>query len=96
MESYGKRPEDLEAFLSSLVAYEGLRIYFLSLADRVVATRHMDRLGLDFDDALTHQAMRRLGVTKVVSYDAHFDKVPIKRVKPSEIAQHALPPDGNV
>lgn len=42
------------------------------------------------------RAMRRLGVTKVVSYDAHFDKVPIKRVKPSEIAQHALPPDGNV
>lgn len=90
MENYGKGPEDRETFLSSLVGYDGLKIYFLSLVDRVVATRQMERLGLDFDDALAYQAMRRLNLTDVVSYDKHFDLVPgIKRVEPSKIRKES-------
>lgn len=75
LERHGKNPDDLATFLSSLSAYRGLRIYFLSLADRLFATRHMKEFGLDFDDATTYQAMKRMNVDALVSFDDDFDVV---------------------
>lgn len=86
MENYGKGPRELKLFLSSLLGYRGLEVYFLSLADRIAATRHMEELGLDLDDALLYQAMMKLGSSKVVSYDRHLDRITgIARLEPAEL-----------
>lgn len=44
-------------------------------ARRIRAMEHMARFGLDLDDALVYQAMRKLGIAKIVSYDRDFDRV---------------------
>ncbi len=75
LESHGRNSDDLATFISSLSAYKGLRIYFLSLVDRLFATRHMKEFGLDFDDATTYQAMKRMNISTLVSFDDDFDKI---------------------
>ena len=54
MENYVKAARDFRIFLSSLIGYKGLKIYFLSLFDRIMATKYMERLNIDFDDALAY------------------------------------------
>ena len=56
MENHGLGPADIRTFLLSLFSYEGLEIYILSMADRLEATKHMESLKLNFDDALAYQA----------------------------------------
>jgi len=58
MENYGKSPSDLEIFLSSLLGYKGLEVYTLSILDRISATRWMDKLNLDLDDAIAYHVMK--------------------------------------
>ncbi len=41
MENYEKTPDDIATFLSSLLGYKGLTIYFLTLPDRILAARYM-------------------------------------------------------
>ena len=86
MENYGKSPSDLETFLSSLLGYKGLEVYLLSILDRISATRWMDKLNLDLDDAIAYYVMKRLNIDKIVSYDRHFDSVKdIMRLEPSQL-----------
>jgi len=86
MENYGKKPHELRKFISSLYGYKGLRIYYLSLLDRISATKHMEKHGLDFDDALAYSVMKKLGINKIVSYDKHFDSLrDIIRLEPSQV-----------
>ena len=75
MEKYRKSPADLRLFISSLIGFEGLEIYFLSLTDRLKAIKHMDEFKLDYDDALAYQAMKALNISNMVSYDKHFDSL---------------------
>ena len=84
MENYGKTPHELRIFISSLYGYRGLSIYYLSLFDRISATRYMEKHGLDFDDAIAYSIMKKLGINKIVSYDKHFDSLKdIVRLEPS-------------
>jgi predicted nucleic acid-binding protein len=86
MENYGKSPSDLEIFLSSLLGYKGLEVYPLSILDRISATRWMDKLNLDLDDAIAYHVMKKLNVDKIVSYDRHFDSIEdITRLEPSQL-----------
>ena len=86
MENYGKSPRDLEIFLSSLLGYKGLEVYLLSILDRISATRWMDELNLDLDDAIAYHVMKRLNIDKIVPYDRHFDSVKdITRLEPSQL-----------
>jgi len=88
MENHGLGPADIRTFLLSLLSYEGLEIYILSMADRLEATKHMESLKLDFDDALAYQAMLTLNIRDIVSYDKHFDGLPgIRRITPAQILQ---------
>ena len=85
MEREGKPPKDLSTFLSSLLGYTGLEIHFLSLLDRIAATKHMTQLKLDFDDATTFQASKNLGINEIVSYDEDFDNLPnLERITPKQ------------
>lgn len=86
MEKYGKSPNDLRLFISSLMGFEGLRIYFLSLMDRLTAIRRMEEFKLDYDDALAYQVMTKLNIKSVVSYDRHFDSMRhITRQEPAQL-----------
>ena len=83
MENHEKNPDDLATFISSLSAYKGLKIYFLSIADRLLATEHMKKFGLDFDDATTYQTMKRMNITALVSFDDDFVVKGLKRTQPA-------------
>ena len=86
MENYGKSPSDLEIFLSSLLGYKGLEVYPLSILDRISATRWMDKLNLDLDDAIAYHVMKKLNIDKIVSYDRHFDSIKdVTCLEPSQL-----------
>jgi len=88
MEDYGKTWAEIRKFLVSLTRYRGIRVYTLSLVDRIMATEFMKLHNLDFDDGTTYQAMRTCSISQIVSYDNHFDNIPdIKRVTPEEIIE---------
>ena len=88
MEDYGKTWAEIRKFLLSLTRYTSLRIYSLSLADRIITTEFMKLYNLDFDDGTTCQAMRACDINQIVSYDNHFDSIPqVKRVTPEEISK---------
>ncbi len=81
MEHYNKSPAEIKQFLVSLLAYEGLDFYQLSIFDKIKATEYMNSLHLDFDDACMYQAMRALKITTIASFDTDFDKISsIKRL----------------
>ena len=85
LERHGKSSVELATFISSLSAYTGLKIYFLSLADRLFATRHMKEFELDFDDATTYQAIKRMSIDTLVSFDTDFDAIDgITRIEPDK------------
>lgn len=86
MEKEGKNPAELSLFLSSLLGCKSLRAYFLSMYDRIEATRHMQNYNLDFDDSTAYQAMRNMQIDEIVSFDKDFDKIPdIKRLEPKDV-----------
>lgn len=86
MENYDKGPRELRVFLSSLHGYKGLRIHYLSLPDRISATRYMEEHNLDFDDALAYATTKRFDINRIVSYDRHFDSLKdITRLEPGQI-----------
>jgi len=92
MEKYGKSWKDLLIFLVSLLKYKGLKICRLDHGDRIAAVQFMRDLGLNFDDALAVQALRKLSLETIVSYDRHFDAVGwVKRMVPEELV---VPPHG--
>jgi len=83
MDDTGCDPAEIRIFNLSLLKYKGLSVYDLTMTDRVVATEHMKRFKLDFDDATAYAAMMSTGITEIVSMDKHFDKIPnIKRIEP--------------
>jgi len=86
MENYKKTWRDLRKFLGSILLFKGLKIHFLSIPDKIASTRHIERYGLDFDDATAYQAMEVHKIKEIVSYDEHFDKIRnIKRRTPQEL-----------
>jgi len=86
MENYGMKPSDLRTFLSSLLGYKGLTIYFPSLHDRILATEYMEKFGLDLDDALAYCAMKKFDTNNIVSYDKHFNPIrDVTRLEPSQL-----------
>jgi predicted nucleic acid-binding protein len=75
MEHYRKTPDEIQTFLSSLLAYKGLEIYTISIFDRILATKHMQTFKLDYDDACQYQAMKVLKLNTIASFDKDFDRI---------------------
>ncbi|MEM2088721.1 MAG: PIN domain-containing protein [Thermoproteota archaeon] len=71
-------------FLRNVQGSLGLNIYETSMEDEMAASMLMDKIKLDFDDAIQYYLAKKLGVEAIVSYDKHFDKVDVKRREPSE------------
>mgnify|MGYP001098694406 CR=1 FL=1 len=88
MEDKGKDATELATFISSIATYRGLRLYWLSLVDRLHATVHMSRTGLDFEDSTTLEASRRLSAEGIVSFDKDFDGIhDTRRLEPKDLLQ---------
>jgi hypothetical protein len=86
MEHHKSPPEDMRKFIIAVNTLKGLRIYHLTLSDRIEATRHIEKFSLKYDDALAVQVMKSFKIKQIVSYDKHFDMIPnIKRVEPINI-----------
>ncbi len=86
MENYGKKGEEIAIFLSSLLKYRGLSIIVASLDTKICAAEIMEKHHLDFDDALVCQCMIENGLSKLVSYDAHFDNIDfVERLTPDKL-----------
>lgn len=77
-------PELILTFLRNLQNSLGLNIYESSLEDEMATSMLMDKIKLDFDDALQYYAAKMLGAEAIVSYDKHFDKVDVARKEPAE------------
>src|SRR3989338_4271824 len=52
--------------------------------DELKTLKTMKRLNLDFDDAMQAYLCEGYNL-KIISYDKHFDKTPIKRLEPSDL-----------
>jgi predicted nucleic acid-binding protein len=86
MENYGKSPDEIRLFISSLIGFKHLHIYRLTLIDRIAATTHMKQFGLDFDDSTAYQTMKVMNIKNIISYDRHFDAISgIQRVLPKDV-----------
>jgi predicted nucleic acid-binding protein len=86
MENYNKTGKDIAIFLSSLLKYSGLSIIDISLSSKINSTEIMEMYDLDFDDALICQCMKEKNLKKLISYDAHFDKIGfIDRLTPDKL-----------
>lgn len=86
MEHYKSPPDDMRKFILVLNTLKGLRIYHLTLSDRVEATEYMEKLRLKYDDALAVQVMKRFDTKQIVSYDKHFNTLSgIQRIEPDQI-----------
>ncbi len=48
----------------------------------MAASMLMDKVKLDFDDAIQYYIAKKFGVEAIISYDKHFDTVDIKRKEP--------------
>ena len=80
----------METFLTSMIELLNLSIHFIGLDDRIKAIGHIEKYGLDFEDSMTLQAAAGSGCTHIVSFDNHFDDVPIKRVEPKDLIKESI------
>lgn len=84
IEAILRNSELILAFLRNVQGSLGLNVYETSMEDEMAASMLMDKIKLDFDDAVQYYLAKKLGVEAVVSYDKHFDKVDVKRREPLE------------
>lgn len=70
-------------FLRNVQNSLGLDVYETSIEEEMAASMLMDKIKLDFDDAMQYYLAKKLGVEAIVSYDKHFDVVDIRRKEPS-------------
>jgi predicted nucleic acid-binding protein len=71
-------------FLRNIQNSLGILIYNTSIDDEIATAMLMNKIGLDFDDALQYYVATKLGAEAILSYDKHFDKTDIKRKEPRE------------
>lgn len=74
----------LKSFLAILRNSKGLKLIYTDYSDDEYITELMKEYKLDFDDALHYYLCTRYNL-KIISYDKHFDKTPIKRLEPSDL-----------
>ncbi|NMC06043.1 MAG: type II toxin-antitoxin system VapC family toxin [Candidatus Lokiarchaeota archaeon] len=80
-------------FLESLQSYSGISIYHADISTMTAAVDLQVQHHLDFDDGLAIAAMREMAITKIVSFDAHFDHVSsIKRIGPADALKELQQP----
>ncbi|MEM2282198.1 MAG: type II toxin-antitoxin system VapC family toxin [Candidatus Hadarchaeales archaeon] len=80
-----KRWKELSTFLSSLLAYRGLKIHWTSISDELRAIDLSRGRGLEVEDAMQYSVAVGERVEAIVSLDKHFDGLDVPRVEPKDI-----------
>ncbi|MEM3501829.1 MAG: type II toxin-antitoxin system VapC family toxin [Candidatus Bathyarchaeia archaeon] len=62
-------------FLRNVQNLLGLDVHETRVEEEAAASVLMNKVKLDFDDALHYFTAKKLGVEAIVSYDRHFDTV---------------------
>lgn len=79
---YGLRADEVRDRLVPFLQMPGLKVPFKQTCLRALDV-FASAPTLGFDDALIVAHMERQGITELVSYDRHFDRVPnVRRVEP--------------
>ena len=78
------KQEPLTKFINFLSAYNNIRILSTDLNEDKEIVKISDKYKLDFDDSLHFYISQRYNL-KLISFDRHFDKTPVKRLEPKEI-----------
>ena len=76
--------ESILIFLRNIQNSLGISVYNTSIDDEIATAMIMDKINLDFDDALQYYIAKKLGAEAIISYDKHFDKTDIPRNEPRE------------
>lgn len=77
--------KELKTFLLSLLAYNGLHVYFTTVGDEVRAAEIAMEQNLDMDDAIQYSAALKAEADAVVSFDKHFDDLKVPRLEPLDV-----------
>ncbi len=68
-------------------------MYHADISTMIAAVNLQVQHQLNFDDGLAITAMREMDITKIVSFDAHFDRVSsITRIGPADALKELLQP----
>ncbi len=79
----GIEKKNILTFLTSLKQYKGLKIYSVSVKDRIKALSSLEKYNLDYEDSIILQSAISLKLNRIISFDKDFDKLDIiKREEP--------------
>lgn len=77
------KSDQLAEFLHDVIISKIIRID-TNMNDELNILKIMKKLKLDFDDSLQYYLCDKYNL-KIISYDKHFDKTPIKRLEPADL-----------
>ena len=79
--------DSISVFLRNVEASAGLSVYDTDNEDELAVANTLNKIDLDFDDALQYFVAKKTGADFIVSFDRHFDGLDISRVEPSELRE---------
>lgn len=79
-----KKQSSLVKFIEFLTSYNSIKIMSTDLNEDKEILKTAEKQKLDFDDAL-HYYLCTIYNLRLISYDKHFDKTPIKRLEPRDL-----------
>ena len=56
-----------------------------SALDELLTLKVTEKFGLDFDDVLNYYLARKYRSEEIISFDKHFGKTDVKRLKPVDL-----------
>lgn len=83
LDRYGKLDE-LRKFLNDIHNCEGLKRIETNTLEELAALDSTGEFGLDVDDAINYYICKIFNF-KIISFDKHFDKTDIIRIKPLDV-----------
>lgn len=84
MSNHGGDNKKIREFINKIINSKGIRIYSVSMRDRLEALNVMGKYNLDYEDAIVLQSALSTKSKEIMSFDRHFDKVSaVKRVEPN-------------
>lgn len=72
-------------FFRAIEGSQGLTVYDSSIIDELSIAILSEKLSRDFDDTLQYFVAEKIGAEAIVSFDRHFDGLPIPRIEPAQI-----------
>ncbi|MDP2936401.1 MAG: type II toxin-antitoxin system VapC family toxin [Dehalococcoidia bacterium] len=80
--SYGRAREQIVEALEAIMSLAGLHVHRKAVLEEAIDL--YERFNVDFVDAYNAADLRARGLDAVCSYDAHFDRLGVRRLAPGE------------